>query len=70
MSMLEVLEFAMGAGSKTPGTGLVLPCKALAHKPSMAYRLPGADYFMYIFFLRKLESFWSIPDHFGKSKAI
>ncbi|KAJ7236487.1 hypothetical protein C8J57DRAFT_1247733 [Mycena rebaudengoi] len=34
VSMLEVLAFVMGAGSKTPGTGLVLLCEALAHKPS------------------------------------
>ncbi|KAJ7264369.1 hypothetical protein C8J57DRAFT_1230841 [Mycena rebaudengoi] len=35
MSMLEMLDFVMGTGSKTPGTGLVLPCEALAHKPSL-----------------------------------
>jgi hypothetical protein len=33
--MLEVLAFVMGAGSKTHGTGLVLLCEALAHKPSL-----------------------------------
>jgi hypothetical protein len=37
VSVLEVLAFVMGAGSKTPGTGLVLPCKALAHKPSYLF---------------------------------
>ncbi|KAJ7253808.1 hypothetical protein C8J57DRAFT_1237065 [Mycena rebaudengoi] len=62
VSMFEVLAFVMGAGSKTPGTGLVLPCEALAHKPSSMISI--------IFLTRLSRNFLRIGVHCMRSSPV